>query len=201
MSSLIDGSYFQELADSDPEGVCRRAQCRYDGESKSYTLPVWGEEYTVFPLSHKMERLGTHSDKIDDLMGLFIIYYLLKCKDLDVGNDWISEKDMPGGPTFFRGPHAVPTGLISHKYNGFVQEFNQRCQRLNGLPLEMADGAYSFWITSRIPVAVLFWDGDEDFSAEAKILFDRTITEHLTLDIVFSLAVVICQRVAGINSG
>jgi hypothetical protein len=63
----------------------------------------------------------------------------------------------------------------------------------------MADGAYSFSITHRIPIAVLFWDGDDDFPAEAKILFDRTITAHLTLDIVFSLADVVCRRIAGMN--
>jgi hypothetical protein len=50
----------------------------------------------------------------------------------------------------------------------------------------------------RIPVAVLLWDGDEDFSAESKVLFDRSIAEHLTLDIIFSLADIVCRRVAGI---
>ena len=197
MSSIVDRSYFRDLAASDPEDVCRRAQCRYDAESKLYSMLVWGEDYIVNPFSLTIKRLGARPAEIDDLLALFIIYYLLKCKDLEVDNDWISEKDMSGGATFFRGPHAIPTGLISHKYSGIVQEFNQRCQRLNGIPLEMADGAFSFSITPRIPVAVLFWDGDEDFPAEAKILFDRTITEHLTLDIVYSLAVVICRRVAG----
>ena len=38
--------------------------------------------------------------------------------------------------------------------------------------------------------------GDDEFPAESKILFDRTIIEHLALDIIFALAVEICTRVA-----
>jgi hypothetical protein len=197
MTNLIDRSYFQELEESDPETVCRRALCEYDNDSNAYMLSVWGEDYLVNPSRLIIKRLGRRSADIDDLLGLFIIYYLLKCKNVEVENDWISEKDMPGGVTFFRGPHAIPTELISNKYSGMIDEFTQRCQLLNGHSLDMADSAGSFSITPRIPVAVLLWDRDDEFSAEAKILFDRTITEHLTLDIIYSLAVVVCQRIAG----
>ena len=201
MTNLIDRSYFQELEGSDPENVCRRALCKYDNDRNSYMVSVWGEDYLVNPSSLIIKRLGLRSADIDDLLGLFIIYYLLKCKNVEVENDWISEKDMPGGVTFFRGPHAIPTELISNKYSGMIDKFNQRCQLLDGQALDMADSACSFSITPRIPVAVLLWDGDDDFPAEAKILFDRTITEHLTLDIVYSLAVVVCQRLAGNHTG
>ncbi len=199
MGGLVDKSYFQELAAADPVDVCRRAQCRYDDETKLYSIAVWGEDYTVSPFDRKIMKLGIEPAEIDNLLGLFIIYYLLKCKDLDVDNHWISEKDMPGGATFFRGPHAIPTGLVSDKYNSDVQGFVARCRQLTGIPLEMADGAFAFFITQRISVAVLFWDGDEDFPAEAKVLFDRSITQHLTLDIIFSLADVVCRRIAGKN--
>ena len=63
------------------------------------------------------------------------------------------------------------------------------------MPLDMADAAYTFEITPRIPVAVQFWDKDDEFSAEAKILFDKTISEQLSPDIVFCLTVEICKRI------
>ena len=77
-----------------------------------------------------------------------------------------------------------------------IVEFSKRCEQLDGVPLQMADQAYSFRIASRTPVAVLLWEGDDEFPAESKILFDRTIVEHLALDIIFALAVEICTRVA-----
>lgn len=60
----------------------------------------------------------------------------------------------------------------------------------------MADAAYVFKITPNIPVAVLLWLGDEDFGAEAKLLFDRTIGMHLPLDIIFALAVEVCREIS-----
>jgi hypothetical protein len=42
----------------------------------------------------------------------------------------------------------------------------------------------------------VYWVGDEDFPAEAKVLFDKTIIDHLALDIVFALAVLVCNRIA-----
>ena len=40
------------------------------------------------------------------------------------------------------------------------------------------------------PLLLLFWDGDaqEGFEARAKILYDRTITEHLDLESMVFLA-------------
>ena len=197
MDGLIDKFYFYELAEADPADVCRRSGCTYDDETKSYALTVWGEVYTVLPLEHLIVRNGIETTPIDDLMGLFIVYYLLKCRELEVNNEWISEKDLPGGVTFFRGPHAIPTGLISEKYIDDIRGFEQRCRQLGGTRLEMADSAFAFAVTTRIPVAVLFWDGDDDFPAEAKLLFDRTLIEHLTFDIIFSLADVVCRKIAG----
>jgi hypothetical protein len=60
----------------------------------------------------------------------------------------------------------------------------------------MADAAYCFNIVPHIPVAVLYWAGDEDFPAESKILYDSTIGEHFALDVVYALAVGICHRLA-----
>ncbi len=195
--SLIDPSYFRDLAGADAADICRRTGCRYDDEANIYTFSVWGEDYAVFPSESRVEKQGANPSGVDRLMGLFIVYYLLNGKDLEVANEWISEKDMPGGTTFFRGPHVIPTELISDKYDHDVQGFVARCHQLGGTPLAMADGAFAFTITQRVPVAVLLWDGDEDFPAEAKVLFDRSITEHLTLDIIFSLADVVCRRIAG----
>ncbi len=57
----------------------------------------------------------------------------------------------------------------------------------------MADAAFSFQITPNIPVAVLLWLGDEEFGSQANLLFDKTISQHLPLDIIYALAVEVCH--------
>ena len=139
--------------------------------------------------------MAKHTQNIHDYFYLFMIHYLLQSKETELSNEWISEKDIPGGATFFRGPHEIPTKLISLRFNNNINEFKARCEQLHGTPLNLADAAYSFRITPRIPVAVLYWIGDEDFPAESKILYDRTIAEHLASDIIYALAMGICERI------
>jgi hypothetical protein len=196
MTNSIDESYFIELAEKNSEDVCRIALCDYDPVEKGYRLYVWGEDYGIYPNESKIIRLQDENPDVGGLLGLFIIYYLLRSKDITISKEWISEKDIPGGATFFRGPHKIPTHIIETRYENNIEEFKKICERLDGTLLNMAaDAAYAFEITPRIPVAVQFWDKDDEFSAEAKILFDKTISEHLAPDIVFCLTVEICRRI------
>ncbi|MBU0544654.1 MAG: DUF3786 domain-containing protein [Proteobacteria bacterium] len=199
MTYSIDISYFKELAGKNPEDICRIALCDYDIKIKAYILTVWGEDYGIYPDECKIAPLRNRKSDLNTLFGLFIIYYLLKSKDIKVSGEWISEKDIPGGTTFFRGPHKIPTQLIERQYEEDLTGFKDICEQLSGSRIDMADAAYSFQITPRVPAAVLFWEGDDEFQPESKILFDKTITEHLTPDIIFCLAVEICQRISGIK--
>lgn len=197
MTDPIDRIFFSDLAELDPADVCRRASCGYDDVDDRYTLSVWGEPYAVFPSRAKIECRSDHARHPHEYFSLFTIHYLLTAKGINPTGEWISEKDIPGGSVFFRGPHAVPTNRITHRFENHVDRFRQRCEEHCGIPLDLADAAYCFEITPRIPVAVLYWAGDEDFPAEAKILYDRTISRHLALDVVYALAVGICERLAG----
>jgi len=200
MTNIIDISYFKELAGKNPEDICRLAICNYDMKKQGYILSVWSDDYGIYPHDHKIIRLRDGKSDTNTLFGLFVIYYLLRSKEINAGKEkeWISEKDIPGGATFFRGPHKIPTELIERRYENNIQGFKDICRQLSGIHVDMADAAYLFQITTRIPAAVLFWNGDDEFPPESKILFDKTITEHLTPDIIFCLAVEICLRISGL---
>jgi len=195
MTNTIDATHFQELANLNPEEVCQRTSCNYDYSSKCYSLPVWDFDFTVCPDLLKIGCAG--SSKPHEYFSLFAIYYLLRAKAIEISGNWISEKDIPGGPTFFRGPHEIPTALISNRFGNNVSGFKESCEQLNKVPVDMADAAYRFEITDRIPVAVLYWTGDDDFPAESKLLYDQTLTKHVALDIVYALSIGVCQRLGG----
>jgi hypothetical protein len=184
------------LAKKDPRRVCQRAICDYDPEDSSYRVPVWDGEFIILPNQSKVEPIGNTDSDPRGYFKLVIIHYLLGAKDAGLRNTWISEKDMPGGPTFFRGPHLIPTHLVAERFKNDIEDFQQRCRELNGVSLDMADAAFTFEILPRIPVVVLYWAGDDDFPAESKILYDLSITEHFALDIIYALAVGICERLA-----
>ena len=196
MTNSIDTCHFQDLAEKDPEDVCTRALCSYDGNKDCYTLTVWGEDYNIYPGESEIVRIRDNSSDINIFLGLFLVHYLLTSKAVPISKEWVSEKDIPGGAAFFRGPHAIPTNQIVKRYGDNIDGFSERCRQLDGTPMQMADQAYSFRIAPRIPAAVLLWEGDNEFPPESKILFDRTIAEHLALDIIFGMTVEICTKIA-----
>jgi len=193
MTDFIDIVHFNDLAACDPQDVCRRSGSRFDEKSGRYQLTVWGEDYAIDPGRCQIDCLSVGAQPPHDYFYLFMVNYLLSAQAMEIAGEWISEKDLPGGPAFFRGPHAIPTGAIADCLEADRRLFGERCRQRGGTEMEMADAAYGFTIAPRIPLAVLCWEGDEDFPAEAKILYDKTIVHHLALDAVFALAVGICH--------
>ncbi len=195
MTTYVDHNYFAELGKATPTDICRKDRCRYDPTGKCYALSIWGNEYTIDWTEGRIAASDPSVPPHHAFFDLFIIYYLLLPQDITPRGEWISEKDLPGGTTFFRGPHLLPTSLISERFANDLQGFCDCCKRLGGTKLNLADAAYSFTITKDIRVAVLYWTGDEDFPADAKILYDKSISEPLPLDIVFALAFEVCTRI------
>lgn len=194
MPNYIDSSYFTELAQRDPETITCIEGVSYHDKEQYYTIQIWGEEYRVDPRQKKVYPSNPQGAITHEYFDLFIVYYLLNNERAALSNEWISEKDLPGGPTFFRGPHLVQTHLISDSIGNDLQLFKQHCVAQGGIPIEMGDRAFRFEITPHIPIVVLYWQGDEDFPAEAKLLFDKSIGMLLPLDIIFALAHYVCYR-------
>ncbi len=199
MNDLVDTANYEDLKACDPKEVTQRIGCAFDSELNQYVVNIWEYEYVVdlniFQIHPKGgENLPAYHGFID----LFILYYLMKSKNTQPSGEWVSEKDIPGGAAFFRGPHTLPTSDITNRFEDDLSGFELVCKAAEGLPLELADKAFVFQITPTIPVAVLYWQGDKDFPSEAKLLFDRTIQDHLPLDIIYSLAVGVCYRLGKI---
>lgn len=179
----------------DPNNVCRRALCTYDNKKDCYIISIWGDDYSIYPNECRIARIQNDELVTDEFLGVFIAHYLLNAKESEIKNEWISGKDIPGGPLFFRGMHTIPTHYIAEKYGESFQKFKNVCQLRRGISLDMADAAYCFRIAPRIPVLLQFWERDEDFMAECKMLFDKSISEHLALDVIFGLSVVVCRGI------
>lgn len=194
MTNVVDKSYFSQLAHADPEILCRKKCCSYDADTGKYSVIAWGDHFLIDCTHAKIDIVSTTSRQPHEYFDLFVMYYLLQDKDIPLTGEWISEKDLPGGSTFFRGPHLIPTELISRRFGNDLEAFCAWSRQLGGTPVELGDAAFRFEITEDIPVVVLYWAGDEDFPAETKILYDRSIAELLSLDILYALAVSVCDR-------
>lgn len=195
MNMSINNDYFYELSNKDPEDVCRLALCTYNAKMKCYILPIWGEDYAIYPHEGKIIWLKNDTLVLDEFLGVLIAHYLVNAKESAIKKEWVSGKDILGGPIFFRGMHTIPTHFIAEKYENDFQIFHNVCQQRHGISTNMADAAYSFLIAPRIPVLVQFWNKDDEFMAQCNMLFDKSIADHLALEAIFGLSVVVCRGI------
>nr|NJM04451.1 DUF3786 domain-containing protein [Desulfobacula sp.] len=196
MSEKIDAANFMDLEALDPAEVTARTGCEFDPAARQYRIRIWGRVYGVDLKAREVRAEDPGLSPFHDYFDLFILYFLMRSKPLPPEGKWVSEKDLKGGAAFFRGPHTLPTDWISSRFENDMAAFGQACEKLGGLPLALGDAAFSFRITPTVPVAVVYWQGDEEFPPETKLLFDRTLDRHLPLDIVFALAVGVCHAVS-----
>jgi hypothetical protein len=55
------------------------------------------------------------------------------------------------------------------------------------------DLAYQFIVFPKIPVVLLFWDKEDGFEADVKLLFDETVIQHLDIESIMFLSEHLCQ--------
>ena len=64
-------------------------------------------------------------------------------------------------------------------FSGKITELKKACEILGGTPLPQGDVGYVLPVFPFLNIAVLFWDKDEEFDAQANMLFDSEITEFM----------------------
>ncbi len=83
---------------------------------------------------------------------------------------------------------------LIEKFQGKIDELTQAALKIGGIDKHdeypTSDVAILFSPLPRVPVMLMFWDGEEEdgFSAEAKLSFDDTITQHLDIESIMFLS-------------
>lgn len=81
-------------------------------------------------------------------------------------------------------------------FSGHLEELHQACRALNGKPLKQGDAGYQIEAFDCMPLQFIFWDGDDEFPAQANILFDADITDFLHEETVVCVGDELLRRLA-----
>ncbi|HSR12497.1 MAG TPA: DUF3786 domain-containing protein [Thermodesulfobacteriota bacterium] len=190
-------AYWERLARANPDEVCRRAGAAYDPRKEGYNLRVLNRNYLVLPAEKKIlcaEGERCFEEALRDHFYLMALLYLLNSREGEPAATWIGEKDLKGGATFFRGPHALRTEELKKRFGKDPEEFAKAGKRLGGVELLFGDKAFALQVLPKVPIAYVLWKEDSEFPAEVKVMFDSTIQNHFSLDGIWCLVAEVSER-------
>jgi hypothetical protein len=202
-SDELDPDYWQRLIFSDPEDVCRRAMVSFNKEHEAYTLRFLGQTYKVYPYLRKLARAGKREanapyrrERIPFGEALVLLNYLLRAKEVPLFERWVTEKDLPGGALFFRGPRKLPTEPVLERYGRDPEGLLEAGRLFGAESLRAGDAALRLQVLPRVPLNYVLWREDEEFPPRLTVAFDASLTEHFPLDVVWALVHVVSNRLA-----
>lgn len=103
-------------------------------------------------------------------------------------NHWVTFADLkdarPFAPAFQKG--VLQT--FARTFTGHSDRLIAACEALGGQKLPHSDVGYQINAFKCIPVQFLFWEGDDEFPAQANMLFDISATDFIHVESVVTIA-------------
>jgi hypothetical protein len=76
------------------------------------------------------------------------------------------------------------TGIrLVRELGGGIEAFRRGAEAVGGEAIdEIGDAGYAFQVLPRVHIALVYWQGDEDFPSQARVLFEDTAPNYMSTD-------------------
>jgi len=186
-----------QLKEADPVVLAARSGAqhkRLDKERGELRLTLWGQGYVViYPdfIAYEEESGEICSSR---RQGLFL-HYLRTADGRPLAHRWVSLREIEGGEFYHRASQGYSGDRLAKRFGNDVEAFRRAAERASGERRELGDAAYSFLTLPRVPLVVVYWQGDEEFSPTAQVLFDASAGHYLPVDLLSVLGSELCDRI------
>ena len=150
-------------------------------------------DYRIGRTTGRVERLaGAVHAGFNEVMTIFDVLCASK-PDCRLSGQFVRVNDLDGIPRTAR--------LGDNLFDGSAKAFTHRtealkaaCQRLGGTAGNVGDVSYQIPLFDFFPVTLQFWDGDEEFGAVLKIMWDRRTLDFMRYETTWYAAGHLLER-------
>lgn len=169
-----------------PIALAKNTGCTFSPEnsqSGTFNIPLWGSKFELsfpeFVASNPLEGkpAAPHIE-------LLLLYYFSTADGTSIKEQWISFADLPGGRFYNQAFQGYTGRELTKAFQSDQNAFTQAARRFDGQPVPGAPGdlAFHFQALPRVPVLLVYWEGDEDFPPTYQVLFDEAASHYLPTD-------------------
>ncbi|MDT8306700.1 MAG: DUF3786 domain-containing protein [Anaerolineae bacterium] len=179
------------LRQADPGRLAERTGASL-AEDSLYLL-VW-EQPVAVDLCDFVARRPDTGLELDPLLQVLLAYYLYTADGTLPAGTWISFTELPDGLFYAQAFQSYTGHRLSVTFGNDVQTFTTAALAAGGKSVSFGDRAFAFSLLPWVSLLVVCWQGDEDFPASYRILFDANAGHHLTTDACAVLGAVLTRR-------
>ena len=130
---------------------------------------------------------------------ILILHYMLAPDAQPITAQWVAYREIPGASFYFSAFVKRAIDPLKYVFGQNLAGLSKAAALLNGRPIEPGDVGFEFDVLPNIPLQLILYAADEEFPAEANILFDRTIGEILSPEDIAWLAGMLVYRLIAIS--
>jgi hypothetical protein len=177
----------------DLEDQCQKSAstCRIDNFSRIIILQYLNRTFQV-SLPNINISLADGDTQVELRDKILILHYLTRAKGTPLSNRQIAYQELGEGAAYFPSFTKRAIKPLIDNFGSNPEKLLEISAELGGYKVNYGDAAVTIPAFSRVPITLVLWKGDEEFSPNANILFDSTILDYLSVEDVN----VLCQTLA-----
>lgn len=169
-----------EMSSRDPFVMASWAGVRYApaGEGSGYfEIPFLNERYRVsYPDAVIHDSRGAEPPIP---IRLILLHYLFFASGVPMADRWIAFRELPGGMGYDAAFQQRANRRLANAFGRRLESFEKAARALGGFRLDVGDAAYAFDVFPRLRMAVVLYQGDEEFKPTANVIYDGSAGRYL----------------------
>ncbi len=162
-------------------------------DSSRFEISFFGQPYTVsWPDLLVSKPDGQVCSNLDQA---FLLEYLLIADGAPLADAWVSLGGLPNGSFYEQAYQGYSGNLLARAFRGRPADLRRAAESIGGEALTLGDLAFRYLALPRIPLALVYWSGGDEFPDSAQVLFDRSASHYHHLEMLAHLGSLLCQKV------
>lgn len=162
----------------------------------NFTIRFLSKEYEI-DLNKRMVSALTGDYSIKDSIKILLLHYInRKLKGLpSISGQWISFQELEASRPYYPVFKKRVIDVIAGKYGPNPGALLQAAAGFGAKRVQSADYSIVIEATAKVPILISLWEADEEFPAEANLLFDSNIKEIFCTEDIVVLAELIAHGI------
>lgn len=182
--ALVVEDMREKLDHVKPGKLVLRSGCEQDADG-NYRLTFLWKEYVVSSDDFAVRQADTDKE-VPSFFQSLILTYLATANGTTPSSRWVSFRELPDGMFYVQAFQGYSGNRLLRELQGGIESFRRAAEALGGEPLEIGDAGYAFTVLPRIHLAIVYWEGDEEFPvqfpSQAQVLFEDTVSNYMSTD-------------------